>query len=230
MAGIGNFFKKREKVKIGNEEVGYIVIDAALKETHGRKATVTKNQVEDGSDISDHYRLENEMLSMEAIISEAPIDLIVSSTNVASSFVAGQIGGLGGIATKSLRGIISENVLLNSTDRQLDNLKKIEEFMQNATVFNVVTSLKTYKSMVFGSVTMPKEASIGDSLKLSIQFEQIKIVKSKLVKLTEQVVKGVQAHSAASKQDLGKQKKIEPTEQEAERSSSVLSRLTGIGI
>lgn len=219
MVGIGAFFNQKEQVKIGSESLGYIILDASLTEGHKRKATITQNQIEDGSNISDHYRVENQSVTIDGVIGEKPISLLDSATNVASSFVSSKVGGLGGIATQALGGILSEEVLKNSNSRQHDNLKKFEEFMNNASIVDVVTGLKTYKNMAIEAIDFPKNAQVGDSLKFNISLVEIKIVQSRLVKLQESVVKGDSAHSAATKQDLGKQKAIEPTGQEEARAS-----------
>lgn len=91
--------------------------------------------------------------------------------------------------------------------------------MNNASIVDVVTGLKTYKNMAIEAIDFPKNAQVGDSLKFNISLVEIKIVQSRLVKLQESVVKGDSAHSAATKQDLGKQKAIEPTGQEEARAS-----------
>jgi hypothetical protein len=224
MAGLSSFFKEKEQVKIGSATLGYIILDAAISETHKRKATITKNQIEDGSNISDHYRKENESISIEGIIGEKPISDIDSVTNVASSFAASKVGGLAGIVTQAAAGILAASVLSESENRQIDNLKKFEEFMENASIVDVVTALKTYKNMAIETVDFPKNARLGDSLRFTISLTEMRIVESKTVKLQETSAKGGTAHSAATKQDLGKQKALAPSASES-GASSVLFKL-----
>jgi hypothetical protein len=224
MAGLSSFFKEKEQVQIGSATLGYIILDAAISETHKRKATITKNQIEDGSNISDHYRKENESITIEGIIGEKPISDIDSIVNVASSFAASKVGGLAGIVTQAAAGILAASVLSDSENRQADNLKKFEEFMENASIVDVITGLKTYKNMAIESVDFPKNARLGDSLRFTVSLTEIRIVQSKILESQESSAKGIVAHSVATKQDLGKQKPKTPSAVE-EKSSSVAFKL-----
>lgn len=223
-----NFIQQKESVKIGDGN-GFIVLDCALSETHTRAATITENEIEDGSKINDHYRRLPDKLSMTGIISEVPVSLREAVTNVATSFVSGTVGGIGGVATQALSGVVSEEVLQNSQNRQLDNLLKLEGYMNNASRLIVITGLKRYTNMMIESINIPRNSQIGNSLQFDITLKEVRIVSSKTIVLPESAIKGIQSHSAASKAELGKQELQEPTVEEGKRASFAFRIAKGIG-
>jgi hypothetical protein len=64
---------------------GYeLEIDATTKENHGRRATVTKHKVEDGSQVTDHFVKENQTFSIDGVISEFSIEEVDGFTKMTS--------------------------------------------------------------------------------------------------------------------------------------------------
>jgi len=57
-------------------QIGFLKLDASLKESHNRTARVTENEIEDGSVISDHVKLDPKTLTMEGVISDTPISIL----------------------------------------------------------------------------------------------------------------------------------------------------------
>lgn len=60
---------------------GY-TIDAAIREEHSHPSTVTKLPIEDGSDTSDHNRIENDTFTVEGIVSDTPIGAVEALRNL----------------------------------------------------------------------------------------------------------------------------------------------------
>jgi hypothetical protein len=56
--------------------IGAITLDASLSETHNVEWQVTNHPIETGSDISDHKRLKPLTISMNAEISDVPMQLL----------------------------------------------------------------------------------------------------------------------------------------------------------
>jgi hypothetical protein len=49
-------------------------IDVTTKESHGRRSTLTKHKVEEGSQVSDHIVKENQTFSIDGVVSEDSLE------------------------------------------------------------------------------------------------------------------------------------------------------------
>jgi hypothetical protein len=58
---------------LSNGEVEFIDVDAVLEEQHRSTAMVSEHPVEDGSNISDHVRADQDTLTMEMFVTNTPI-------------------------------------------------------------------------------------------------------------------------------------------------------------
>lgn len=64
---------------------GYeLTLDVTTKETHGRRATITKHKVEEGSQISDHVIKENQSFSLDGVIADYSLEPIDGFTKMTS--------------------------------------------------------------------------------------------------------------------------------------------------
>ncbi len=215
-----DFFKKAKLVSIGNNEIGFMEIDAVMTETHTMTAQISENEIEDDGTLVDNYKIMPKKVQLNCIISDVPISLEDSLLNAPTSFLSSRLGGLGTLAAQAGLGILSQELLKKSKSRQHDNLKKIEEFMENRARLTVSTGLKIYQNMMIENVSFPKNAKIGDSLQFDISLKEVRIVESKTVALPEVKTKGKSGHSATSKADLGKQKTTEATAGQASKVAS----------
>lgn len=203
--------KKQLRTSIGGNEDGtlaVLVLDAAESIEHAYGATPTKNPIEKGSDISDHIRLENVILSINGIMAEAPLSVLGSAFNVVTGAIgskASVLGPFGSVAATagvgSISGLIANR---NPNDNQFvkNAFKYLVELRDNRIPFNIVTSLQSYKNMVVTKLSFPQNAGIGGSLVFSATFEQIQLVETQMIVLAK-----VKNNSAASKQNTGNQPK-----------------------
>ncbi len=207
----------------------YLVIDAAMSITHGRKIQITQFEVESGSDITDNIRIQNDELTIDGIISNNPISLQSAArgvlTNIgaqAASLVGAKLAGSAGGAIGSIAGSFGGGPLggllgLNGdTNRVKTAFDWLEALKDNKTPFTVITGLKVYYNMFFTSLSFPRDPSVGNSLKFSAQLQAIRTVDSQTIKIKRAAKKA--AAKAAPQQDIGKQK----TEETVEKRSSLL--------
>jgi len=232
---LSDAFKVREKVQFGNlnDTRDFIEVDASLSEVHNRTITVSDNEVEDGSKISDHTNKQPDRVNLEVEISEIPLSTLPSLTGVAQgaafSKIRQSLGGLGGLAVAEGKGYISNQILKEKSNRMINNLTQLERYMDESILMFLTTDIRRYESMIIDNVSIPRNVELGDSLKLNISFRSIKIVSSETVLVPEVKTKNVA--SAASEQNSGKQKTKEPTEGQEERGSSALFKIgKGFGI
>lgn len=147
-------------------QIGSLVVDAAISESHERSASVTKHPVEKGSDFSDHIKLENDVLSVEGIVSDTPIGQVAELRKSQSLQPAGQPGS-------TTRSSYSDEAL-----KYLDDL-----FRKKQTV-SIETSIGTYQNMVCTSLSFPRDASTGYSLQFSATFEELHVIENARVRVS----------------------------------------------
>lgn len=220
-----------ETTSDGNETI-IVPMDASISETHERSASVTQNPIEDGTNIADHITLAPVRLTMEALISDSPVSLIQSgigtAVSSASQLAQGAIGGIAGTLAGQATGIGLGSLagLLTDTPRDpADGFRYLEELWENRQPFTVVTALKRYEKMVLTSLSVPRTAQIGKSLRFNATFEEVRVVKSSIVTVPAFKVGGnASAQSAAG---LGKQATKEAG---AETSTLALRKFQEFGI
>jgi len=208
---------------------GILQLDASIKETHNLKATISSIEIEKAEDgtnkINDNVVFEPESLQIEGFVSEAPISLLDSLTNVGAGLISNVSPAIGAVGA-----FLSTELMNKDEDRQQNALKQLIGLWKSAIPFTVVTGLRRYENMLITNINLPVDTRLGKSLRFTIDMIKVKLVESKTVLIPKARVKSDAQHSASTKQDVGKQGTTEASEQEAERGSSVLSKLTGFGI
>ncbi len=141
----------------GTAKVG-IVIDALVTEEPSFTAEVTKNPVEGGAKISDHIQLKPVELSLEGVISDAPLGYAV-------------IGNIQNLVRQ-----VSN--IFSGSSRSLDAFNELLALRNNRMPFTVVTSLKRYKNMVMTELSVPRTAQTGNAIHFRCKMEEVIIVSS----------------------------------------------------
>ncbi len=135
-------------------QIGAVTVDACLTEGHAIEANVTDHPIEDGSLISDHYKVAPRTISIEAIVSGTPIET----------------GFPGATAIASVKS------LLNGDDPVSAAWQEIERYFTEAVMVDIGTKLKTYKKMMLTSFGVIRDAGTGQSLRFSCTAREMKIV------------------------------------------------------
>lgn len=141
----------------GNARVG-IVVDALVSEEPSFSAEVTKNPIEGGAKISDHVQLKPVELTMEGVISDAPLGYAV-------------IGNIQNLVRQV------SNVFLGSS-RSLDAFNELLALRNNRMPFTVITSLKRYQNMIMTELSVPRTAQTGNAIHFRCKMEEVVIVSS----------------------------------------------------
>ena len=204
--------------EIGGQKIGFIELDATVTETHTRTARITKNEVEEGSDVSDNVILDNETFSIEGLISEAPIpsndlrDLPLTVTNKAFSILNKAAGAISGGLLKNT----------GATLKRIVALIQLENFWKNAIPFTVITGLKKYDNVILKSLTINVNPKDGKSLRFNIQCEVVRLVKSEIVSIPE----SKSTAGAAKTTNIGKQG-LKQASEAAKSKGSILFKVFG---
>lgn len=184
MALLNLIFGGPTKVEIGSME-----LDASISESHERTATISRNALEDGNYVQDHVTLEPIRLTIEGLISDSPLTLFSSLTgtavgaggkivnDVGGGFLAGTAAAVGlGVALGSLAKMVQK-----PPRKPEEAFKFLEDLWAARATFKIVTGLREYEDMVMSTLRVPKNASVGKSLRFTASFEKIRVVTSEVV-------------------------------------------------
>ena len=152
-----------------------IDFDATLDELHEWKNEVTQNPVETGSPIADHVIEKPDKLRLQGVITNSPL-----RGPDAGKYFGGQI----------------------EVDRVQDKFETIYILFKQKEKIIVYTKHKIYTDMVIESVSIPRNAQIGEEIQFTMELVNIRLVATQLVTLPP----GISAKKAAS--TVGK--KVEP--------------------
>lgn len=148
-------------ILFGNKrtQIGNIVLDASVEESHSAKATVTRNPIEDGSEVSDHVRLNSLELKINGVISDTPsvFGLIQNPSLTTRDFVSTIVG---------------------KSKRSVDAYNKLIELRNKRETFTVITNLKVYQNMVIEELVIDRNATTANAIHFTAQLVQIQKVSS----------------------------------------------------
>lgn len=136
-------------VKIGLE------LDALVTEDPQYTATVSKNSVESGAQISDHVAINPLTLNVDAVISNTPVSFL-----------------------KIVTGATFSNPAKSA-------YKYLVDLFQTATPFSFVGGLQVYHNMVITSLSAPRTAATANALRFQCKMEQVNIVASQELELSK---------------------------------------------
>lgn len=142
-ADIGKFTQPGDFVMIDG-----FLIDISVSEDHSFEAEVTSHPVESGSTISDNIRPQPIKVSLTCMVSNTPLEPMRSSRG-------------------SRLGPEETNVI---AQQALDHLRQIWAKREPVTIR---TSIGTFTNMAMSSLSVPRAADDGDSLRFSVTFTQI---------------------------------------------------------
>lgn len=213
-------------------KIDVLTLDAALEIGHDQTASVTKNPIEDGSKVSDNVIVDNNLVTISGLVSEAPLSLLGAGFNVFTGLAATKavqtlgspFGAITGAAVGSLGGLIARR---NENDVNFPKkaFQFLTELKEKRNPIVIETSLKTYQNMILVKLSVPQNSSVAGSLQFSATFEQIQVVKTSIVLIQEKTVRKA---GASSKQNLGKQPVKEASEQN-KKGASIIYDFLGLG-
>lgn len=136
-----------------------IMIDASISEEHVTSVEVSENPVEDGANVADHVQINPDQLTIEGVITDAPLGYAV-------------IGNIQNI-TRSVA------TFFGKSSRSIDAYNEMVKLQKSRQPFTVVTGLKRYKSMIMTELSVPRTKDTGGAVHFRAVFKEVPIVKSK---------------------------------------------------
>src|SRR5258708_22204820 len=165
----------------------YLTFDVSLSETHQTDVEVTEHHIEQGAVITDHARPKPAVVTLEGLISNTPIKNLIQTGG--ALFVKGSAGPVE------------------------DAYRKLLFLKDNAKLSTIITKLATYKNMLLFSLTVPRDAKIGDTLKFTAIFKEIRQVTLQTIALPP-----TKQPRGKGKKNLGKKQPAPATPPAANRS------------
>lgn len=138
----------------GRLMIGTVQVDASISENHVLEADVTDHAVEEGSDISDHYRARNRSVQIEGIITDTPLETTFP----------------GQTAFKAVDDLIRGNLPVKS------GWETFKRYFDEAEIIVISTSLDQYEDVVLSNFSATRNAKSGNALRFSCTARQMKIV------------------------------------------------------
>lgn len=191
---------------------GSVVLDASVNEQHGVQAQVTDHPVESGPNVTDYIRAMPRRLSISGIVTNTPL----ATPQTQSRGVVGQPGTFQGQTGRTWKAL----QFSGEFDRVRDVFGILADAALAGAIFGVVTTLANYENFAITNFTVPREASSGNALNCSIEFQEIRIVDTQTVEALPSSIQKTHRGAKSPKQADDKEKK-------AERARSIIQALRG---
>lgn len=147
------------------EEVA-LDLDVILSETPTGEAVVTDHPVEDGADVSDNIRARPMGLSIEAVVTNSPLDAAPAKLRYNA-------------AARPPRMEFSETFSTENRTAWVD--QSMERVRQAGLLCRVVTKRREYTDMALTSYSPPADKATGDALRFSASFRKVVKVSTRTV-------------------------------------------------
>lgn len=158
-----------------------VEFDASLSEIHELEAELTEHPIEFGSPIADHYKVLPQKITINGIVSDSPLP-------------ADHLGGL----ISSAQGVVATVNRVTGFSRVDEAYDSLRKKMNNASLVNVVTTLRTYEDMAITSLSVERDAPNGNILNSTISLREVKRVLVVLASERRDAVKDANVNKGAT--------------------------------
>jgi len=157
-------------------ELQQLGFDVALREGYEGAAEVTEHPVEDGADVADHVRAQNEALTFEAWVTDHPITIPGTAMD----------GVTGGTSTVALASGQRATGLVYS--QRVERVRLVDETLRRlkdaGQVLTVRTGFREVGGCVIERYRVDRDAESGSALPVSLDFKRIRVATSRTVPVT----------------------------------------------
>lgn len=199
--------------------IGTLIADASVREEHSVENEITEEPIEDGTTVNDHILTLPRRITLEIAVTATPDDATIAaiSTTIAAtilgtlsnvsavpqggSFTAGSAAAAAGVGAAALAAAAGIASLIPSLDntRHKKAWLRLEALAESRTIFDVVTSLRTYRNMAIQRISLPRDSATTNVSYITVECRQIEIaIVDAAANLADQAVDG-----ALGEQDLG---------------------------
>jgi hypothetical protein len=227
---MGNLFDNNDKKKLVIQTIDgseLLKVDATIKEDHSLSSKVTQNNIENGSDISDHAIVDPRGFIMTGIVSDTPITLeqsiIGGAASTLGSVVDSPLSGLAtGIAAKFGSSLLDDDSKPSKTAKEI-----LENILIDKIPVSIITGIDTYTDMIMNKLNIIRTRTNSGGLEFTASFKKVNIIFSDVIEVPLDQVDPDVGTLAEKNKNLGKQSANEVNEQINNKASSVLFKLLG---
>lgn len=173
-----------------------VSIDATFTEIYQLGATITDNEVESGSVLSDHIHTQPQRIKIRGAISEAPFQVFSTTSRSAiqyltsgvSSFLNPILQGAEKRISVGVGGYLSDkflNPLFNESGRSNVQQTYWNSFLKSnfkaGRPFMIQTDVDVLENVFFESITWDRKYSDGDALIFEATLKEIRVVRSEVL-------------------------------------------------
>lgn len=151
-----------------------VAFDAVTSITVEGTSVLTEHAVESGAPISDHKRANPRRITIEAVVSNTPIDRPPASGYGEASTVEVR-------TTKPDDGSGNVQEFLTAFDRIQDVIDTLDRLRLEATAVTLSTGRRTFEAVQIVSVSEPREVEDGDTQRFTIEIQEVRIAQSRTV-------------------------------------------------
>lgn len=240
---------RRTRLGVGSGDQQLLMIDCTLFEEARFEAELTSHPVEVGGDITDHIVVKPRRFELEGLVSQEPLQLAsaysengllggipgilnqgLQAAGAATGAVAQRFGlgsRIGGLATAL--GGVAGNALIGLSQNPAEETRKILiQYLENKTVFRIVTSNFRYENLVFTSISFPRDPQLGKALRFRASMMEIRFATSKVIEV-KPVAASVR-NTATGTASLGNQNANPATAAVDQKASLLKQGFDGLGI
>lgn len=187
----------------GRLKIGEIAVDASVSEQHILEGEVTDHPVEEGSDITDHYRVKPRGVQINGVITNTPLATGFPAQTLINSVKALKAGGT----------------------PVKDAWSTVKGYFSDGTLITISTSLDDYPNIVLTSFKATRDSKNGQNLNFSCVARQLRIVTTEI---TVGIV--IPKTTTASKTKSKAKGRKPPKAANAAKSKSSLAKIVDKGI
>lgn len=154
--------------------IGALQLDAAVSIQHRAEVEVTQHAVERGADITDHARPRPEVVTIEGIISNTPINHTQRTRAV--EFVGRDFRA-------EFQTTASGEQPFGTPGYAEEGYAKLRDMKDKGELVTVVTPLRVYEAMVITSLDIPQDARTGDALRFTATLQHVRIVENRVTQI-----------------------------------------------
>jgi hypothetical protein len=133
-----------------------LVLDASLSETHRRQGDVTRQPVESGAALTDHFVVAPREVDIVGVVSNAPI--VTSGSPVLPATASG-----------------------NPATRAEDAFRELERVQREGVICSISTTLATYDNMWLTALSVPRDAARGGVAELAMTWTELRFAETQII-------------------------------------------------
>lgn len=175
--------------------IGSLILDATISEVYDYKNDVAQDPVEDGSSITDNIKKNPEVYTVNGFVTNTPASLF-QAKNIDGTNTQDKFFNFKDLERSAKRNAIelAHDTLLAISGRKV-NGEEIEP-----SLIKIVADLRVYDNMAMTSLSIPRDARTGETLRFSATFIRIHTTKTETVDIPNAKIEKAQSTVDVNKQ------------------------------